>query len=1252
MIQAIRVATLVIALAATTSVGAEVGISRIAADEKGLTISASAPTGVELVLNELHPFQRYEPEASDRLAPMRVRIDGTGRIRVPRFDGARDRLYSKFQLTDAKTLRSFGAPCYVTDLTDLPARTFDFPWPKSIKGLQVQMVDDAIALGAKYAGINVTIPSVIDRSGANPSETWDVDGAKLPINMAYIRQLDASFKRLTDAGINVTAILNNSVPTKPDPANPFIHPRTDLAKAPFHLGAINVTDVRGIRYYRGVIEYLANRYSLPGAPHGWVTGYVVGNEVQAHWEWYNIGKMPLSEFVEHYGIALRITDLALRRFHAKLRTYVSLEHHWNAPIRDDPMTAFRGKDFLDALNAWAKPGGDFPWHVAFHPYPENLFEPRTWLDKQVALSFDTPKITFKNIEVLPAFLAQQRFGHEGRPRRIILSEQGFHTPDGPDGEKIQAAAYAYAYYKLSHTPSIDAFILHRHVDHKREGGLKLGLWTWKEKVGLADPDRKKLSYEVFRLADTDQWEKAFAFAKPVIGITDWKQILPVPAERIEKTPDLTPVLTVIADGKSEYQIVVPDEPRPVHEYASKELQGFLAEMSGVTLPIVREGQADAKRPALLIGQTKRRDRTLCKLGPDGVSISFAGRDVLLRGFKDRGDLYSVYVLLERYLGVRFLARDCTVVPKRKLVTLPAKGYAHTPPYMYRETLYFDSFPKQIAARQRLNGPTTKCDASVGGKIAFHPYVHSFCKLVPPEKYFKDHPEYFSLVGGKRVGKHIHSQLCLTNPDVLKIATAQVLKWIGEHPDVPIIDVSQNDGNGPCECDRCMAIVKEEGSQHGPILRFVNAIADVVAAKHPDKWVETLAYAYATKPPAKTRPRDNVIIRLCHAGCFFHGFEACGLGANLASYVDQWSKLTRRIFIWHYTTNFAHYLAPCQNLAGLAMDLKFYAGHGVNGVMVQGDYQSPGGELAELRQYLASQLMWDPGRDPGMIRLEFCNGYYGAAANEVLAFLALMDRVAKKADIHAFAAWDPKDTVTPAFLAEGLQTLTRARARAKTPEVANRVARLLLPLWYMQLTHPDRYGLGATDASRTLGDFKSVVEANKITHVREGGPNLSGWLAQMQAKFGKLADAIVYDLYLNMGQAKRVNCMDWRGEVVKDGDKTRLSIFQHPPAAGHGDATYEIPLPVAKSGERLVLRFATAFTGPTANGVRFEILVDDARAWSATQKTSPPIEREVDLTRHAGKTIRLTLRVDALADTAHDWANWVRPQIVRQSEPRP
>ncbi|MBP6964516.1 MAG: DUF4838 domain-containing protein [Armatimonadetes bacterium] len=550
-------------------------------------------------------------------------------------------------------------------------------------------------------------------------------------------------------------------------------------------------------------------------------------------------------------------------------------------------------------------------------------------------------------------------------------------------------------------------------------------------------------------------------------------------------------------------IIIPDEPSPVVTYAAKELQYFIAKSTGTRPAIVAEKHA-VGRHGFVLGPCRRSggpeiEKRLGELREDGVLIKTVGDDVILLGQNDRGQLYTVYVLLEKYLGVRFLARDCTIIPKHDKLDLPEIDYAYTPPFMYRETLYWDSFPKEIAARQRLNGPWSKCDEEVGGNIRIEPYVHSFARLVPPEKYFAEHPEYFSLVGGKRTNLTVHGQLCLTNPDVLEIATEQVLKWIADNPEVPIFDVSQNDGNGPCECDKCMAVVNEEGSQHGPILRFVNAIADEVAKKYPDKWIETLAYAYSTKPPSITRPRRNVIIRLCHAGCYFHGFEECGLGANLAANLDAWSKVTDNIFIWHYAANFAHYIAPCQNLDGLVKDIRYYAAHNVRGLMIQADYQSPGGEMAELRQYLAARLMWDPSRSPGVIRREFCNGYYGAAAGDVLRYVMLLDRAALDPGRHAFGAWDPKTTFADAWLVEGLKILEKARSRKLTAEQAQRVDRLFLPLWYLQLTYPDAYGFDTAKAPALVQEFKRIAQASKITHINEGAL-VDQWLAGMESKY--------------------------------------------------------------------------------------------------------------------------------------------------------
>jgi hypothetical protein len=728
-------------------------------------------------------------------------------------------------------------------------------------------------------------------------------------------------------------------------------------------------------------------------------------------------------------------------------------------------------------------------------------------------------------------------------------------------------------------------------------------------------------------------------------------------------------LTIARGGSSSYRIVTPDRPTSAVRCAAQELQGFVHKITGVRLPVVPERKA-GPGPAFVLGSCERNRRDgltsqAAGLAEDGVLIRTVGDNIALLGQNERGNLYSVYVLLEKYLGVRFLAWDCTIVPKRTELTLPNIDYSYAPPFMYRETLYFNSFPKRIAARQRLNGSATKCDASVGGRITFFPYVHSFNNLFPEKDYFKDHPEYYGLQGGKRVAGAINAQLCLTNPDVLQLAKAKVLKWIEEHPDIPVFDVSQNDGGGPCECDNCTAIVKEEGSQHGPILRFVNAIADEVAARHPDKWVETLAYAYSLQPPSITKPRPNVIIRLCHVGCYFHGFGQCNLGQDMANWVDQWSSVTRRIFIWHYGTDFAHYLAPNQNLVGLAKDIRFYGSHRVNGLMVQCNYQGPGGELAELRQYLASQLMWDPRTDPMEIRADFCRGYYGRASTEVMEFLQLMDKVAQDPGVHGFGAWDPQGTVSPQFVGDSLKILERAKIASDTPIVRNRVGKLMLPYWYMKLTFPAKYGLSDADGAALLRQARQVIDANRITHIREGEANAASWLAEMDARYAPKPKNLVFDLR-QLDRATTTNCADWRSGSVEKKGRAVATIFQHPPEKGDADATYEIDLPQPTTGKKVLMRFATVISNASTNGVRFAVLVNENELWSETKTAHIPLpgqpssgsghdsilpgkdpfsDQNLDLSKYAGQKIRLTLRVNALGDSAYDWANWVEPRIM-------
>jgi hypothetical protein len=107
---------------------------------------------------------------------------------------------------------------------------------------------------------------------------------------------------------------------------------------------------------------------------------------------------------------------------------------------------------------------------------------------------------------------------------VILSEQGFHCADGEHGERDQAAAFAAAWWIVDHLDGIDAFLLHRHVDHAHEGGLRLGLWSH-QAGSVCTPDRQRQMYAVFRAAGTPAFATAAAFALPVVGVAKWSDLL-------------------------------------------------------------------------------------------------------------------------------------------------------------------------------------------------------------------------------------------------------------------------------------------------------------------------------------------------------------------------------------------------------------------------------------------------------------------------------------------------------------------------------------------------------------------------------------------------------------------------------------------------------------------------------------------------------------------------------------------------------
>lgn len=566
-------------------------------------------------------------------------------------------------------------------------------------------------------------------------------------------------------------------------------------------------------------------------------------------------------------------------------------------------------------------------------------------------------------------------------------------------------------------------------------------------------------------------------------------------------------LVIVENGRSKYRIMLPEGASPVEKYAARELQTFLKRIGGAELPIVSESDlSDPENagPGIFLGRTDtalRRvgEHRLKELGNEGLILKTSGDDLIIAGgffVQPRGTLYGVYALLEDHLGCRWYAPDGEYIPSMNRVAIPPLDETQQPDFEYREPFFHHAFDGAWAVRNRTNGNSAGITAEQGGKVSYSHFVHTFYSLVPPEKYFKDHPEYFSEIAGARVGER--AQLCLTNPDVLRIATEQVFKWIEEAPDATIFSVSQNDCGGNCACPKCRALDDAEGTPMGSLLRFVNSIADAVAAKYPGKVIDTLAYTYTEKAPKTLRPRPNVVIRLCHMqpSCDLHPLGKCFWNKNYVRNLKAWNKLSDRIYVWHYVTNFAHYVAPFPNLNAVVKDIPFYYKHGVKGYFGQGSYQSDGGDMAEIKAWVIAKLLWDTTRDPAELINEFMRGYYGPAAPPIMKDYKALRKRADNSTVHANLYSDPATYLTKELIELGQTSFDEAEALAAgDPALLSRVRRARLPVTYAELTQFRLLGWtkeemrrgGAHDQFARLDKFEKDLGEFNVNYLMEWQP---------------------------------------------------------------------------------------------------------------------------------------------------------------------
>ena len=489
---------------------------------------------------------------------------------------------------------------------------------------------------------------------------------------------------------------------------------------------------------------------------------------------------------------------------------------------------------------------------------------------------------------------------------------------------------------------------------------------------------------------------------------------------------------------------------PSVRYAAEELREHVAKITGVELDVANENDkclpGEERLPRVMIGLTDD-----ASLGDDGFEIRASGDTLDISGGK-RGVLYGVHELLERFGGVMWLAPKFSHLPRLEAFTVPADARVREKPYfeerMHDTFVYYEH--QAFAARCRLNEVTY--DEKFGGPYPpFDSWLgkcHTFLRLVPPSKYYDTHPEYFSLVKGKR--RRDHAQLCLTNPDVFKIVLSNVLARIEANANdrnpnrraVRYYGVSQDDWNNYCECENCAAIDAREESHVGCVIWFVNKLAEEVEKTHPEAVIETLAYMYGRKPPKTLKPRDNVMICLCTIECDFSKPMATNRykeNVDFRTNVLKWREISKNLYIWDYAANWRATPVPYPNLTAYAENIKFYYEAGVRYLFEEG-ITSPSASITDLKGWLGAKLMWNPYQPAEPLIRRFCDAYYGkAAAPLVMEFFRLMEAqdIDETKTPITYAVPLERMPFTPEFYEKGLAIWTKAAQAAAGEEEAVR-----------------------------------------------------------------------------------------------------------------------------------------------------------------------------------------------------------------------
>lgn len=344
------------------------------------------------------------------------------------------------------------------------------------------------------------------------------------------------------------------------------------------------------------------------------------------------------------------------------------------------------------------------------------------------------------------------------------------------------------------------------------------------------------------------------------------------------------------------------------------------------------------------------------LHPCGYYLVKRGGDVLFAGKTSKGDTYASIDFLKRFTGYReFGGTFGRVIPKVEALNLPES-------FTYREE---PDIPSYRLAWCVGSEPFSRCERLICMS------THAMDKMVLPEMY-KDHPEYFPLVGGTRVAPGDPNRPwnpCMSNPDLPGLFRAYAKRFFEKEPDALGIPMGVNDGGGDCNCEGCRTIFEKHGNQY---VEFYNMAARILSQEHPGKLLAFIGYSRRCgKAPANGYQMEpNILVEVTGNVNNYDDWKKAGV-KNFGTYEYLYQLGSNRIAPACYPHEIARRLRAWRKDYG--MKTFWEESFAASSVFDGG------------RQYVIDELLWNLDADVDELMDDYCRSLYGPAARAMRRF---------------------------------------------------------------------------------------------------------------------------------------------------------------------------------------------------------------------------------------------------------------------------